>query len=149
MHSAIYTGKVRHRRFSPRQHKFEYSVFMPYLDLDELDDVLNRTRLWSSKGRALAYFRREDYFGDPSIPLKTAVIQFIKQREPSCDISRVCMLSNLRYFGFCFNPITNYYCFDKNDHLIYINSYLKLYYKIVKIYIFFCNIAYKNIHARH
>ena len=38
MTSALYTGWVRHRRFTPRGHEFKYRVFMPYLRLDELPD---------------------------------------------------------------------------------------------------------------
>ena len=36
MNSAIYEGRVRHRRFSPVPHAFSYRLFMMYLDLDEL-----------------------------------------------------------------------------------------------------------------
>ena len=48
VHSAIYQGFVRHRRFMPRAHKFLYEVFMMYLDLDELDSVLALSPLWST-----------------------------------------------------------------------------------------------------
>ena len=39
MHSCIFEGKVRHRRFSPVDHSFRYSLYMMYLDLGELDQV--------------------------------------------------------------------------------------------------------------
>ena len=45
--SAIYTGKVRHRRFSPKVHEFEYDVFMMYLDTREIENVFSLSRLWS------------------------------------------------------------------------------------------------------
>ena len=35
MNSKIYFGRVRHRRFSPKEHSFGYAMFMLYLDLDE------------------------------------------------------------------------------------------------------------------
>ena len=37
MKSAIYQGRVRHRRFDPVDNRFSYSLFMAWLDLDELD----------------------------------------------------------------------------------------------------------------
>ena len=60
MHSAIYQGYVRHRRFLPRAHKFSYEVFMMYLDLDELDEVLALSPLWSKKPWFPARFRRAE-----------------------------------------------------------------------------------------
>jgi DUF1365 family protein len=49
MHSAIYQGHLRHRRFTPHAHRFSYQVFMMYLDLDELDSVLAQSPFWSRK----------------------------------------------------------------------------------------------------
>ena len=44
MRSAIYTGWVHHVRHAPRAHAFRYRVFMPYLDLAELDEVVAARR---------------------------------------------------------------------------------------------------------
>ena len=67
--SAVYEGVVRHRRFTPVEHSFEYRLFMPLLDLDELPELFDGHPLWSARGRAVAQFRREDYLGDPDTPL--------------------------------------------------------------------------------
>ena len=42
--SAIYEGVVRHRRMTPREHSFEFALFMVYLDLAEMDRVFSMTR---------------------------------------------------------------------------------------------------------
>ncbi|MGH8553123.1 MAG: DUF1365 family protein, partial [Methylococcales bacterium] len=47
LQSAIYTGRVRHRRFRPVPHEFRYRLFMLYVDLDELPELFKGTRLWS------------------------------------------------------------------------------------------------------
>ena len=39
MQSCLYHGRIRHRRFEPKAHSFDYPVFYAYLDLDELDNV--------------------------------------------------------------------------------------------------------------
>jgi DUF1365 family protein len=36
MNSCLYQGVLRHRRLQPKTHEFRYSVFMAWLDLDEL-----------------------------------------------------------------------------------------------------------------
>ena len=46
-HSAIYFGSVMHRRLTPRVHRFRYNGFWMLLDLDELDGLRARLRLFS------------------------------------------------------------------------------------------------------
>lgn len=120
MHSAIYQGYLRHRRFLPRAHRFSYQVFMMYLDLDELDEVLSKSPLWSIKPWRPARFRRSDFLGDPRVPLKQAVLDRIFEVTGFRHQGPVRMLSNLRYFGFNINPISCYYCFDDTGSLRYI-----------------------------
>jgi uncharacterized protein len=118
--SGIYEGIVSHCRFAPKIHRFNYRVFMMYLDLDELDSVFCRNTFWSVNRFNLASFRREDYLGNASVPLKEAVHLRIREENGEQLDGPVRMLTNLRYFGFIINPITCYYCFDKQDNLKYI-----------------------------
>ncbi len=115
MHSCLYEGRVRHRRFAPRQHQFEYRLFYAYLDLDELDKAFARRWLWSSTKPALAWFRRSDYLGDKHVPLKQAVMDRVEQATGQCPRGPIRLLTHLRYFGFVFNPVSFYYCFDQLD----------------------------------
>jgi DUF1365 family protein len=115
--SAIYTGKVRHRRFLPRHHTFTYNIFMMYVDLAELESLFGQSRFWSHSGPAPARFRRADYL-DPDTPcLATAVRNCV---ESACGVrpeGPIRLLTNLRYFGFLMNPISCYYCFDTDNRL--------------------------------
>ncbi len=120
MHSAIYQGFLRHRRFQPNAHRFTYEVFMMYLDLDELDQVLSLSPLWSRGRLRPARFRREDFYGDPSVDLKQAVLDRIRDETGERFDGSVRLLANLRYFGYLINPIACYYCFDTADCLRYI-----------------------------
>ena len=58
MHSAIYEGTVRHRRFSPVKNAFQYRLFLMYLDLDELPSLFDDQPLWSADRPNLAWFDR-------------------------------------------------------------------------------------------
>ena len=117
MHSAIYKGWLRHRRFAPREHKFSYRIFMMYLDLDELDAVFKLSPFWSKKAWRPARFQRSDFLGDANIPLDQAVRQRIQSETGVWHKGPIRMLANLRYFGFNINPITCYYCFDEHEQL--------------------------------
>jgi len=113
--SALYEGDVRHRRRSPVAHEFAYRLFMSYLDLDELDQVFAGRWLWSTRRPALAWLRREDHLGDPSRELSRCVRDLVEKetgRRPSGPIR---LLTHLRMFGHCFNPVSFYFCFDSED----------------------------------
>jgi len=47
LHSRLYEGWVRHRRYTPKSHAFNYPVFMTWLALDELDQVMAISHCWS------------------------------------------------------------------------------------------------------
>lgn len=113
MQSAIYHGYIGHRRWQPQPHQFRYAVFMLYLDLDELDTLFQPYWLWSTHRPALAWFRRSDYLGDPARPLAECVRDHVEQHTGQRPNGPIRLLTNLRYYGYCINPISIYYCFDE------------------------------------
>lgn len=70
LHSCLYVGKVRHRRFTPIENEFTYSGSWLYLDLSELDQVFAGRWFWSTRRPALARFHRSDHlvFPDDILP---------------------------------------------------------------------------------
>ncbi|MBX3702994.1 MAG: DUF1365 domain-containing protein [Steroidobacteraceae bacterium] len=99
-------------------HAFGYRVTLAWLDLAELDQVFCGRWLWSTRRPAPAWLRRADYLGDPSVPLETAVRGRIEQETGIRPVGPVRMLTQLRTFGFCFNPVSFYYCFDADDRRV-------------------------------
>lgn len=112
MNSALYAGSVQHRRFRPAPHRFRFRLFMMYLDLDELPEALDGRWLWSARRIAPARFLRRDYHGDPEVPLALAVRQTVQERTGVRPVGPIRLLTHLRYYGYCFNPVSIYYCFD-------------------------------------
>ena len=110
--SAIYEGRVRHRRHGPRAHAFSYGMAQLYLDLDELDEVFRGRWLWSVQRRNLAAFHRRDFLGDPARPLADAVRDRVEAATGERPPGAVRLLTHLRYAGLSFNPVSFYYCFD-------------------------------------
>jgi DUF1365 family protein len=109
--SALYEGTVRHRRVAIRAREFRYGIHMAYVDLDELPGLLGG-RLASPRP-GLVRFRRSDYFGDPRADLAAAVRDGVAERTGTRPHGPVRVLTNLRAFGHCFNPVSFYYCFDR------------------------------------
>lgn len=115
MHSCLYAGTVRHRRFSPAQNEFRYSLFQMYLDLSELPIIFDPYLLWSARRPAVAWFRREDHLGDPRAPLDVCVRNEVERQTGVRPAGPIRLLTNLRYFGYVMNPVSYYYCFDEQS----------------------------------
>ncbi len=114
-HSAIYEGRVRHRRFAPKEHAFNYTMYMMYLDLAELDRLFKNRLLWSLEEPNVASFRRSDHHGNPRESLRSHVCELVQAetgRRPSGSIR---LLTHLRYYGYIFNPVSFYYCYNAED----------------------------------
>lgn len=112
LRSAIYEGRVVHRRHSPLEHRFSYRIVLAYLDLAEVDAVCRLHPLWSDERRNAVSFRRSDYLGDPTVPLDTAVRDLVEERTGRRPVGPVAVLTHVRTWGWLFNPISTYYCFD-------------------------------------
>jgi DUF1365 family protein len=102
----------------PVGHEFTYPLFMMYLDLDELDEVFDDRWLWSSRRMALARFRREDHVGAAEVPLDQTVRELVTERTGQTPRGPIRLLTHLSYFGYCFNPVSFYYCFDVDDQSV-------------------------------
>ena len=123
MNSCIYVGQVKHRRFIPRIHKFNYTLFMMYLDLEELPGVFQKFWLWSINKRNLASFYSKDHLkeyqsnniNDKDKSLIEVTRNFIEHSTGIRPQGSIKLLTHLSYFGFRFNPVNFYYCFDKDN----------------------------------
>lgn len=118
MESALYLGTVRHRRFTPRGHRFAYPLFMLYVDLDELDEVDGLSRLLSTHGPAWASLRRGDYFGgDTPGSWAEAVRRLVEERTGRRPAGAIRLLTHPRTFGFRMNPVSLFYCHGADGEL--------------------------------
>jgi len=122
MESCIYEGRVKHSRTTPANHKFSYRLFMMYLDLDELPGLFEKRWFWSASRPALARFRRSDHLGPSDRPLAEVVRDHVERETGKRPDGPIRLLTNLSYFGYCFNPVSFYYCFaadgQKVDYIV-------------------------------
>ena len=113
--SAIYEGTIRHRRFAVRTHEFRHRLALLYVDLGELEGLLGGRLAGVRPG--LVRFRRSDYLGDPAVPLADAVRAQVERCTGRLTGGPVRLLTQLRTFGHCFNPVSFYYCFSPAEQL--------------------------------
>lgn len=118
MDSCIYEGRVRHSRNTPAEHSFDYRLFLMYLDLAELPALFERRWFWSASRPALARFRRSDHVGPGDEPLDVSVRNLVESETGRRPDGPIRLLTNLSYFGYCFNPVSFYYCFDRGGKTV-------------------------------
>ena len=111
----IYNGVIRHRRYTPFEHFFSYPLFMVYVDISKVNKILETSLIWNVNKPALISFYRKDYHGEPTKPLDKAVRDTIYKKTGKRINGPIRILTHLRYFGFCFNPVSFYYCFNTSD----------------------------------
>jgi DUF1365 family protein len=91
---------------------------MVYLDLSELASVFRGRWFWSTTRPALAWLCRADYIGDPALSIDEAVRAHVGTHLGERPSGPIRMLTHLRYWGMCFNPVTFYYCFDPSGSVV-------------------------------
>ena len=106
------TGTVWHRRHRPRAHGFRYRLCLTLLDCDRLERTFRRSRLWSLDRPNLVRFRRDDYLQPSTLPLADAVRERVLETHGVRPDGPVFVLTHLRQWGLCFNPVTFYFCFQ-------------------------------------
>lgn len=114
LRSAVYEGTVWHRRRAPYPHAFSYRMAQLYLDLDEVDRVLDGRWLWSRDRRNLAEFRRSDFLEPTRLPLADAVRLRVEKATGQRVPGPIRLLAHLRYGGIAFNPVSFYYCYAED-----------------------------------
>lgn len=137
MSSCLYECDVMHARFAPRTHRFVYRIFLFALDLDELPALHRRLPLFSVNRPNLYSFRETDYLpahepvhnasrpqparhaaGDRPRSLKQRVIDHLAARGVDLAGGRVVLVTLPRIFGYLFNPVSFYFCYDRHGACI-------------------------------
>ncbi len=120
MNSALYSGWVQHRRFSPRAHAFRYRMGLLFLDLAEQEQVLALSPL-AGRGRWAPFaFREGDFlpaFTSTGMRLSDAVRQIVSEALGQPLLGKICLLAQPRSWGLAFNPASFFYCYDSVGQL--------------------------------
>ncbi|WP_117234380.1 DUF1365 domain-containing protein [Vibrio maerlii] len=110
LNSSLMVGDVRHRRFTPQKHSLNYVLFMPAIDLDEIEQLEKSVMLFGTRWWHWARFKREDYLGEGN--LKAAVHCKVQELTGDETTGRVIAVCHLRYMGIYFSPVNFYYVHD-------------------------------------
>ncbi|MBX3568500.1 MAG: DUF1365 family protein [Rhizobiaceae bacterium] len=110
LRSFLYAGKVMHQRLRPRRHRLAYSMFSLLLDLDEIDGLDRKLKLFGRNRFNLFGFYDADH-GDPSgLPLRLHVERHLASAGIDTGGGAIRLLAMPRILGYAFNPLSVYFC---------------------------------------
>jgi len=116
--SALYFGKVIHRRFRPKAHYLSYRVFWLFLDLEEVDRLAKHLRFFSVGRFNLVSFHPRDHGDGSDRPLRQQITHYLERAGIDLGQGAVRLLTMPRLLGYVFNPISIYYCHHTDGRLL-------------------------------
>lgn len=107
---------MAHSRYDP-EHHLSQRLFMPYIDLDEIESIVRMSPLWSKDSKNLISIVETDYMGGSGEAWASSIQEFVGASIGERPDGRVAMLAHPRYLGYVFNPVSFYFCFDASNTL--------------------------------
>ena len=115
--ASLYFGKVMHARLKPKVHRFNYNIFSLVIDLDRLEEANKTSRLFSVNKPGLISFQEKDHGKRNGSSLRKHINEVLVGggiQQPS----KIMLWCNPRVFGYTFNPLSIYFCYDQEDKVI-------------------------------
>jgi DUF1365 family protein len=115
--SALYRGQVMHRRLRPKAHRLNYRVFWLLLDLDEIEGLDRRLRLFSRNRFNILSFHDRDHGDGSCLALRSQIEALLARADIDIGDGPIRLLTMPRVLGYVFNPISLYYCHQADGRL--------------------------------
>lgn len=121
MNSCLYKATVMHNRLAPKKHRFNYSVFTFYVDLDELGYLHEMSWMISRNRFNLFSFYDSEHLQlpldnpDKTKTVKENIITYLKSNGFDYNGEKIFLLTNFSFLGYNFNPVSFYFVVGENN----------------------------------
>lgn len=115
--AALYFGDVMHARLKPMGHRFTYRVMSLLIDLDRLAEADRQSRLFGINRSAVYSFHEKDHGERDGAPLNAHIRRRALAHGVDLNGGRILLLCYPRLFGYTFNPLSVYFCYDRRGEL--------------------------------
>ena len=115
--SCIYSGSIIHKRFKPKKHFFCYKTFSLLIDLSEIEELRKKIKFFSyNRFNILSFYNIDHGPRDGSCLIKW-VKKTLEESKINIGAGKIKLLCFPRFFGYVFNPLSIFYCYDENLQL--------------------------------
>ena len=115
--SCIYSGFVTHRRFKPKRHFFSYKTFSLLIDLQEIKNLEKKIKFFSYNKFNILSFYDIDHGPRDGSSLSDWVKKTLLKSKITIGSGTIKLLCYPRFFGYVFNPLSIFYCYDDSLNL--------------------------------
>lgn len=115
LNSCMYNVRIWHKRLFPAQHEFAYNLFLFCVDLNELPALKKSSCLFGWNSPGVYSFHDQDHLGKDDSPVAQKLQQYLNEQGFSEPVKRTLLVTNLRVFGYVFNPVSFFFCLGEND----------------------------------
>ncbi len=143
--SCIYPGYITHERFQPKKHFFSYKIFSLLINLNEVESLEKKIKFFSYNKFNILSFYNIDHGSRDGSSLSKWVKNVLKKSKINIKLGNIKLLCYPRFFGYVFNPLSIFYCYDKNSKLKAILYEVKNTFDEQHTYIFRCSSSNKLI----
>ena len=110
----VYVGKVMHKRMYPKISQFEYKVFSIFLDIDKIEQTIKSLKIMKYNKFGILSFNNKDHGKRDGTVLRKWVDKTLKKNgRPFAE--KVFLLCFPRMYGYVFNPISIYFCYNNGN----------------------------------
>lgn len=110
----VYETRVTHVRRTPWRRAFEHRSWMWVVDVDAHDAASARSRIVEAVGGRI---RAEDHLDGRAGSLRASLQRFVQGEGAALPAGRILLAAQPRALGFCFNPISVWWCLDADGEL--------------------------------
>ncbi len=114
---SIYFGAVVHKRLQPFVHRLDYSVFSLLLDIDRLEETAARSHLLKYNRPGAVSFYDKDHGPRDGTPIRPWLDRVLAAHGVAGPIGAVRLFCFPRLWGYVFNPLSIYYCYNPDGRL--------------------------------
>ena len=111
--SCIYSGFVIHKRFKPKKHFFSYKTFSLFIDLNELEILQKKIKFFSYNKFNVLSFYNVDHGPRDGSSLTDWVKKILNKADINIGAGSIKLLCYPRFYGYVFNPLSIFYCYDE------------------------------------
>jgi len=115
--SCIYSGLVTHKRFKPKKHFFSYKTFSLLINLNEIENLQRRIKFFSYNKFNILSFYNIDHGPRDGSSLTKWVKKNLNKAKININGGTIMLFCFPRFFGYVFNPLSIFYCYDKHKKL--------------------------------
>ena len=114
MNTKLIISSIVHKRYGEIKHFFKYKVAGIFLDLDEIEIIKRKSKIFSINSFNLFSFNERDHGYRDERSIKEYITKSLKKYNINFNKLKIKILCFPRILGYVFNPLSVFYCYDEN-----------------------------------